>query len=471
MTSVEQLVRARLDAQSDYQELVDALDGAVETGFSGWDLDHEQGIRNIKQLKSAARGKKKKQKDEAATEEPDRVLPSYVLEMEETDLSEDADAIHIDPDTVEPEDCAWTEPGEEGNGVRMFSTAEPGSMPGAAVLIIRNLVTRALTGQPIDIPFVVSRCGHLGVSYNPRRFAAAIRRMDNPKCTVLIFPTGVIVTTGSCEQADASKATEETLRMLRRVKSYTGSRPYRSIQRKKITVHNMVGTTFVNFLVDLRKLKQRNSFVQYEPEEWRGATVYMRTVCPSFEKKNITVLVFSSGGLVITGALDTSEILRVYDTLFPFLLDCMIQSGLALEDRASEDRMRRAQTDLKRAREAGPNSQAMIALDAGKRDEMLRLMVEEKKGSLDLVPAEQKALALSAQAGVSAPTELANVDVDTRNMIALHTYNEAERRQIEIREKRAREKELIEQGRWDEVVPKRVKLIDPKEARHLDIQE
>jgi len=453
--SAEDLVRARLDNDKDFRAFETKLEDLAAEGFSAWDLSLDQGVKGIqKRLNADGKG----------------ALPSFIDEVKDLgDQIDDAEynkPVDLDPKEIEVDDVdlEWNQTDET---IQMHDTTEPGSMPSAACILIRNMVTRAATMRKINLDFVVARGKHFGISYNRQRFAAATIRMQNPKCTVLIFPTGIILTTGSKEKTEAREATEIVLNMLRQVRDDGGSRPYENIAFRRITVHNMVGSTFVNFRIDLRKLKRANSWVQFEPEEFRGASIKMNQVDQQFADTGITVLVFKSGGIVITGASSTASIKAVYTVLFPYLIKCAINAGLSLDERASKDRFRRAEADRRRAIAAGPNSEAVIGIDAAKQNQMLIEVNARNKNSLDLVPYAQRQIALSSAAGTDAPAQAGSLSADAHNVLAYHTYDLEQKRQDEFRAQRAERARLEAAGRGDELKPKRTRIMSLEEASQL----
>ena len=484
--NIEEMMRARLDDNESFQNLEQRLNDMAFTGFSAWDLSYEQGVGGLRKNR---RAKKRKSSDMPFDDEDadDRLLPSFVEEIvnenEDAEILDagvqfDADGEAIEPVTINPdeiniesEDLVWTQNAPSGP-IRMHSTAAPGSMPGAACLMIRNLVTRAITNMSLDLDFIIARSARFGISYNRLRFAAATIRMQRPKSTVLILPTGVIVTTGSREKTEAREATDIALKIIGQVSDENGHRPYRNIRCRKITVHNIVASTFVNFTIDLERFRERNTFAHFDPQEFVGASVMMKYVSPEFQNTGVTVLVFDTGGIVITGASHTSQMRRVYDVLFPYLLECMIDRGLSLEDRVSEDVMRRAQTDFKRAIEAGANSDSVIAIDADTQDQMLLEMAEKSRNSLELVPAHQRRMDVavySATGGSSLALAGAagRLTADVHNMLAIHTHDRSDELQEQLQERLKRRKMDQEAG----VTLTQVNVISSEEARKLPMSD
>ena len=61
--------------------------------------------------------------------------------------------------------------------------------------IIQNLVSTADLNIELDLKQINLRCGN--TEYNPKRFAAVISRLTEPRTTALIFKTGKMVITGA----------------------------------------------------------------------------------------------------------------------------------------------------------------------------------------------------------------------------------------------------------------------------------
>lgn len=69
---------------------------------------------------------------------------------------------------------------------------------------LQNIVSTAFLGQRIVLRTVAQRVGN--AEYNPRRFAAAIIRIRNPKSTALVFESGKMVITGARSEEESEQA-------------------------------------------------------------------------------------------------------------------------------------------------------------------------------------------------------------------------------------------------------------------------
>jgi len=68
--------------------------------------------------------------------------------------------------------------------------------------------------QKIDLREIAQRCGN--VEYKPRRFAAAIIRIREPKTTALVFASGKMVCTGAKSEEDSEHAAKQYAKMIRK---------------------------------------------------------------------------------------------------------------------------------------------------------------------------------------------------------------------------------------------------------------
>lgn len=143
--------------------------------------------------------------------------------------------------------------------------------------------------------------------YNPKRFAAVIMRIRDPKTTALIFASGKMVVTGA--------KTEEMARL--------GARKYARIvqklgfpaQFKDFKVQNIVGSTDVQFPIRLEGLAlSHGHFSSYEPELFPGLIYRMRS-------PKIVLLIFVSGKVVLTGGKKPEEIYQAFENIYPVLTE------------------------------------------------------------------------------------------------------------------------------------------------------
>jgi len=152
--------------------------------------------------------------------------------------------------------------------------------------------------------------------YNPKRFAAVIMRIREPKSTALIFSSGKMVCTGSKSEEDARNAARKFARILQKLGN--------PVSFKEFKIQNMVGSCDVKFPIRLEGLATSHSmFCSYEPELFPGLIYRM-------QQPKIVLLIFVSGKVVLTGAKTRMEINTAFENIYPVLQEYKKGSGIAL---------------------------------------------------------------------------------------------------------------------------------------------
>ncbi|KAH7652300.1 TATA-box binding protein [Dioscorea alata] len=190
-----------------------------------------------------------------------------------------------------------TEPRLEGEQSVDLQTMQP---PGVTVTL-QNIVSTSNLCCKLDLKVIAQQARN--AEYNPKRFAAVIMRIKEPRTTALIFASGKTVCTGA-------KSEEQSL---------LASRKYARIIQKlgfdEFKVHNIVGTCDVQFPIRLEGLAcSHNHFCSYEPEIFPGLIYRMR------EPKTV-LLIFVSGKVILTGSKSKADILRAFQQIYPVLAE------------------------------------------------------------------------------------------------------------------------------------------------------
>jgi transcription initiation factor TFIID TATA-box-binding protein len=153
---------------------------------------------------------------------------------------------------------------------------------------------------------VALRCRN--TEFNPRRFAAVIMRLREPRATALIFASGKMVVTGTKSTHNSSLSAKKFAYILERV----GFKPQTYIDFK---VQNIVGTADVGFPIRLEGLVYAHStFASYEPELFPG--LIYRLASP-----RVVFLIFVSGKIVITGAKTEVDLSEALTKIYPVLVE------------------------------------------------------------------------------------------------------------------------------------------------------
>lgn len=145
------------------------------------------------------------------------------------------------------------------------------------------------------------------VEYNPKRFAAAIMRIRNPKTTALIFASGKMVCTGAKTEAFAREAARKYAKVIIKLGF--------PAQFKDFKIQNMVGSCDVKFPIRLEGLAwSHGHFAQYEPELFPGLIYRMQL-------PKIVLLIFVSGKIVLTGGKRREDIYQAFENIYPVLTE------------------------------------------------------------------------------------------------------------------------------------------------------
>lgn len=172
------------------------------------------------------------------------------------------------------------------------------------VPVIQNVVATTNLGVSLDLKRIALRARN--AEYNPKRFAAVIMRIRDPKTTALIFSSGKIVVTGAKSERESSRASRKYAKIVYKL-------GYDKAKFTEFTVQNIVASCDVFFPVRLEGLAHaHNSFCSYEPELFPGLIYRML-------KPKIVLLIFVSGKVVLTGAKVRREIYDAFDNIYPVL--------------------------------------------------------------------------------------------------------------------------------------------------------
>jgi transcription initiation factor TFIID TATA-box-binding protein len=171
---------------------------------------------------------------------------------------------------------------------------------------IQNMSSTANLGVRLDLKKIALKCRN--TEFNPRRFAAVIMRLREPRATALIFGSGKMVVTGVKSTHNATLACRKFAYIVERV----GFKPQEFMDFK---VQNIVGTADVGFPIRLEGLVYSHSaFASYEPELFPG--LIYRLVNP-----RVVFLIFVSGKIVITGAKKESDLSSALSKIYPVLVE------------------------------------------------------------------------------------------------------------------------------------------------------
>ncbi|KAE9553906.1 hypothetical protein FO519_002895 [Halicephalobus sp. NKZ332] len=190
-----------------------------------------------------------------------------------------------------------------------FPTAMPATPRSVAPALdipsptLQNIVSTVNLGVQLDLKKIALHARN--AEYNPKRFAAVIMRIRDPRTTALIFSSGKMVCTGA-KSEDASRL---AARKYARIVQKLGFKA----KFTEFKIQNMVGSCDVKFPIQLEGLCITHSqFSAYEPELFPG--LIYRMVQP-----RVVLLIFVSGKVVITGAKYKKDIDEAFKQIYPIL--------------------------------------------------------------------------------------------------------------------------------------------------------
>lgn len=169
--------------------------------------------------------------------------------------------------------------------------------------VIQNIVATINLECKLDLKKIALHARN--AEYNPSRFSAVTMRIKEPKTTALIFSSGKIVCTGAKSESQSKLAARKYARIVQKIGF--------PVQFKDFKIQNIVGSCDVEFPIKLERLNGFHAmFSTYEPELFPGLIYRMN-------KPNVTMLIFLSGKVVITGAKAREQIYAAFDNIYPVL--------------------------------------------------------------------------------------------------------------------------------------------------------
>ncbi|KAJ7043067.1 TBP-domain-containing protein [Mycena alexandri] len=151
---------------------------------------------------------------------------------------------------------------------------------------LQNIVATVNLDCRLDLKTIALHARN--AEYNPKRFAAVIMRIRDPKTTALIFASGKMVVTGAKSEDDSRLASRKYARIVQKLGF--------DAKFSEFKIQNIVGSCDVRFPIRLEGLAySHGQFSSYEPELFPGLIYRMI-------KPKVVLLIFVSGKIVLTGA-------------------------------------------------------------------------------------------------------------------------------------------------------------------------
>ncbi|KAF1986254.1 TBP-domain-containing protein [Aulographum hederae CBS 113979] len=176
--------------------------------------------------------------------------------------------------------------------------------PATAIIpTLQNIVATVNLDCRLDLKTIALHARN--AEYNPKRFAAVIMRIRDPKTTALIFASGKMVVTGAKSEDDSKLAARKYARIIQKLGFNAKFTDFK--------IQNIVGSADIRFPIRLEGLASRHhNFSSYEPELFPGLIYRMM-------RPKIVLLIFVSGKIVLTGAKFREEIYQAFRLIYPVL--------------------------------------------------------------------------------------------------------------------------------------------------------
>ncbi|KAB1227722.1 TATA-box-binding protein [Morella rubra] len=212
---------------------------------------------------------------------------------------------------------------------------DPKKHPSGIVPTLQNIVSTVNLDCKLDLKAIALQARN--AEYNPKRFAAVIMRIREPKTTALIFASGKMVCTGAKSEQQSKLAARKYARIIQKLGF--------PAKFKDFKIQNIVGSCDVKFPIRLEGLAYshgafssfaRETFdrvifvadkagasvkiwapalpVLYEPELFPGLIYRMK-------QPKIVLLIFVSGKIVLTGAKVRDETYTAFENIYPVLTE------------------------------------------------------------------------------------------------------------------------------------------------------
>ena len=169
---------------------------------------------------------------------------------------------------------------------------------------IDNVICSFNLKQDVDLKTLAFRARN--AEYNPRKVNSAVLRFRSPKATALVYSNGKVMITGSRSEDEARTACKKVAVIVSKCN-------HPNVRFADFKLENIVASTDVRFPVRLEGLAyEHRASCSYEPELFPGLVYRL------LEPK-ISLLIFVSGKVVITGGRNREDILTAFKSIYPVL--------------------------------------------------------------------------------------------------------------------------------------------------------
>jgi transcription initiation factor TFIID TATA-box-binding protein len=179
-------------------------------------------------------------------------------------------------------------------------------------IIVQNIVASVSLHVPIPLEKVSAKIKN--TEYDPEQFPGLVFRLRDPKISALLFSSGKVVCTGAKAKEDIDVAVQKIIEALKTVNVQVTKEP-------EIKIQNIVASGNIHMRLNLNQLVFDLKYSEYEPEQFPGL-VY------KLPHSHITFLLFGTGKIVCTGAVNIKEINDAVNTLIQTLKNIRDESSV-----------------------------------------------------------------------------------------------------------------------------------------------
>ncbi|EFP74900.1 TATA-box-binding protein [Puccinia graminis f. sp. tritici CRL 75-36-700-3] len=194
-------------------------------------------------------------------------------------------SLHNNAGSISPDQLTLSQPeGQEATQTSHHPDDPKGIITNVQGIVptLQNIVATVNLECRLDLKTIALHARN--AEYNPKRFAAVIMRIREPKTTALIFASGKMVVTGAKSEDDSRLAARKYARIVQKL----------GFEAKftEFKIQNIVGSCDVRFPIRLEGLAYNHGhFSSYEPELFPGLIYRMN-------KQKVVLLIFVSGKIV-----------------------------------------------------------------------------------------------------------------------------------------------------------------------------
>ena len=255
--------------------------------------------------------------------------PNNILELvnQESQSNQNSDGetpqlnINISQNTKTVENKDNTNDDEiPGNTVETKNTTNPITFNRIEIIpTIRSFVCTANLNCKLDLREIALQAKN--VEYNPKRFSALIMDIKEPKSRVKVFSNGIIQSSGTPTVEQSKNACRKCAKDIKKF-GY-------NVHLTNFKIISVMGSCKLKFKIRLRDLfchirNKMNLVAFYEPEHFPALKFYYLTPTLNSDdgnkkKPNIVFLIYSTGGIVITGARTVNQIYEAFQRVYPLL--------------------------------------------------------------------------------------------------------------------------------------------------------